>query len=62
MAIESVEVKDFPGFTLDDVLKIATLRLTEQGHTGIEPLPDQPQAAEDGSWRVGFSVADPPTR
>jgi hypothetical protein len=52
-----VEVKDFPGLTLDDAIKIATHRLTQQGYTEIEPLPSQPTEAEDGLWRLTFRVA-----
>ena len=60
MAIQSVEVRDFPGFTLDDALKIGTHRLTQQGYTDIEPLQDQPKEAIGGLWRLAFRVADPP--
>jgi hypothetical protein len=60
MAIQSVEVKDFPGFTLDDALEIGTHRLTQQGYTDIEPMPDQPQEAIGGLWRLAFRVAEPP--
>lgn len=60
MAIQPVEVKDFPGFTLDDALKIGIHRLTQQGYTDIEPLADQRQAPEGGLWLLAFRVADTP--
>jgi hypothetical protein len=59
MRNQLVEVKDFPGFTLDDAIKIGTYRLTQQGYRDIEPLPGQPQRAENGLWRLLFRVADP---
>ena len=59
MLNQLVEVKDFPGFTLDDAIKIATYRLTQQGFRDITPLPGQPDHAEDGLWRLLFRVADP---
>ena len=59
MGNQLVEVKDFPGFTLQDAIKIATYRLTQQGYRDIEPLPGQPEQAEDGLWRLLFRVADP---
>ena len=59
MGNQLVEVKDFPGFTLEDAIKIAIHRLTQQGHRDIERLPDQPERAEDGLWRLSFRVADP---
>ena len=58
MANQLVEVKDFPGFTLEDALKIATHRLTQRGYRDIVPLPSQPHRAEDGLWRLRFRVAD----
>ncbi len=58
MPAQRVDVKHFPGFTLDDAIKIATVRLQNQGYTDIEPLPDQPQQAEDGLWRLSFHVAN----
>jgi hypothetical protein len=58
MAEQVVEVKDFPGFTLEDAIKIATYRLTEQGYRDIEPLPSQPTGAENGLWRLQFRVAE----
>ena len=58
MGDQLVEVKDFPGLTVEDAIKIATHRLTQQGYREIEPLP-QPRAAEDGLWRLPFRVADP---
>ena len=57
MVAQDVEVKDFPGLTLDDAMKIATHRLTQQGYTEIEPLPSQSTEAEDGLWRLTFRVA-----
>ena len=60
MAILSVDVKDFPGMTLDDALKIGVHRLTHDGHGNVEVLPTQPTAAQGGSWRLAFRVADPP--
>ena len=57
MMTQTVEVKDFPGMTLDDALKIGTHRLTQQGYAGIEPLPDQPRQSEEGGWRLTFQVA-----
>ena len=59
MGDQLVEVKDFPGLTVEDAIKIATHRLTQQGYREIEPLPTQPRAAEDGLWRLPFRVADP---
>ena len=52
-----VEVKDFPGFTLEDALKIASYRLTQEGYRDIEPLSGQPTRAEDGRWRLSFRVS-----
>jgi hypothetical protein len=62
MENQLVEVKDFPGFTLDDAIKIATHRLTQQGYRDIEPLPGQPTRAEDGLWRLPFRVGEPTAR
>lgn len=59
MAMQTVDVKDFPGMTLGDALKIGTHRLTQQGYAGIEPLPDQPRQSEEGTWRLTFRVAGP---
>ena len=59
MMTQTVEVKDFPGMTLGDALKIGTHRLTQQGYAGIEPLPDQPRQSEQGRWRLTFRVAGP---
>jgi hypothetical protein len=59
MPNQLVEVKDFPGFTLEDAIKIATYRLTQQGYRDIEALPAQPERAEDGLWRLSFRVTDP---
>jgi hypothetical protein len=59
MGDQLVEVKDFPGFTVGDAIKIATHRLTQQGYRNIEPLPTQPRQAEDGLWRLSFRVTDP---
>ena len=59
MGDQLVEVKDFPGLTVEDAIKIATHRLTQQGYREIEPLPAQPRVAEDGLWRLPFRVADP---
>lgn len=59
MRNQLVEVKDFPGLTIQDAIAIATYRLTQQGYRRIEPLPGQPQRAEDGLWRLLFRVADP---
>ena len=59
MRDQLVEVRDFPGMTLEDAIKIATYRLTQQGYRDIEPLPTQPRRAEDGLWRLPFRVADP---
>ena len=59
MAVQLVQVKDFPGLTVEDAIKIATHRLTQQGHRDIEPEPSQPSRAEDGLWRLSFRVADP---
>jgi len=59
MGDQLVEVKDFPGLTVEDAIKIATHRLTQQGYREIEPLPTQPRFAEDGLWRLPFRVADP---
>ena len=59
MAMQTVDVTDFPGMTLDDALKIGTHRLTQQGYAGIEPLSDQPRQSEDGRWRLTFRVAGP---
>jgi hypothetical protein len=58
MGDQLVEVKDFPGLTLEDAIKIATHRLTQQGYREIAPLPTQPRVAEDGLWRLPFRVAD----
>jgi hypothetical protein len=58
MGNQLVEVKDFPGFTVEDAIKIATHRLTQQGYRDIELLPPQPQRAQDGLWRLSFQVAD----
>jgi hypothetical protein len=60
MATQSVVVRDFPGMTLEDALKIGTHRLKQQGYEGIEPMPTQPKEAEGGSWRLAFRVAGPP--
>jgi len=54
-----VEVKDLPGCTVKDAIKIATHRLTEQGYRDVEPLPTQPWQAQDGLWRLSFRVAGP---
>ena len=59
MAVQLVQVKDFPGLTVEDAIKIATHRLTQQGYREIEPEPIQPSRAEDGLWRLSFRVADP---
>ncbi len=59
MEDQVVEVKDFPGFTLEDATKIAIHRLTQQGYRDIEPMPGQPDRAEDGLWRLSFRVAEP---
>src|SRR4051812_49947430 len=59
MGNQLVEVKDFPGFTVGDAIKIATHRLTEQGYRNIEPLPPLPRRAQDGLWRFLFPVAGP---
>jgi len=59
MGNQLVEVKDFPGFTVGDAIKIATHRLTQQGYRNIEPLPPLPRRAQDGLWRLSFRVADP---
>jgi hypothetical protein len=59
MATQLVEIKDFPGMTLDDALKIGVHRLTQHGYDHVEALPAQPEAAEEGSWRLAFRVADP---
>jgi hypothetical protein len=59
MAVQLVQVKDFPGLTVEDAIKIATHRLTQQGYRDIEPEPIQPSRAEDGLWRLSFRVADP---
>jgi len=59
MANQLVEVKDFPGFTVEDAIKIATHRLTQQGYLDIELLPPQPLRAQDGVWRLSFRVSDP---
>jgi hypothetical protein len=56
--IQHVEVRDFPGFTLEDAIKIATHRLKGQGFENIEPLPTRPQQALQGLWRLSFRVAD----
>lgn len=58
MGTQLVEIKDFPGMTLDDALKIATHRLTQNGYEHVEPLSAQPESAEGGSWRLAFRVAD----
>jgi hypothetical protein len=58
MSNQLVEVKDFPGFTLEDAIKIATYRLTQQGYHDIEPLPGQPERAENGLWRLPFRVGE----
>src|SRR5262245_39403647 len=58
MGNQLVKVKDFPGLTIGDAIKIASYRLTQQGYHEIEPLPGQPQRAEDGLWRLPFRVAD----
>jgi hypothetical protein len=60
MVTQLVEIKDFPGMTLDDALKIGVHRLTQHGYDQVEALPGQPEAAERGSWRLAFRVADPP--
>ena len=60
VADQLVEVKDFPGLTLEDAIKIATHRLTQQGYRHIEPLPAQPSRAEDGLWRLPFRAEDRP--
>jgi len=62
MGMRSVVVRDFPGMTLEDALKIGTHRLTQEGCEDIEPMPTQPKEAEDGSWRLAFRVADLPPR
>jgi hypothetical protein len=54
-----VEIKDFPGFTVEDAIKIATHRLIKRGYRDVERLPEQPRHAEDGLWRLSFRVADP---
>jgi hypothetical protein len=59
MAVQLVQVKDFPGLTVEDAIKIATHRLTQQGYRDIEPEPSLPSRAEDGLWRLSFRVADP---
>ena len=59
MGDQLVEVKDFPGLTVEDAIKIATHRLTQQGYRDIEPPRTRPRAAEDGVWRLSFHVADP---
>jgi hypothetical protein len=59
MGDQLVEVKDFPGLTLEDAIKIATYRLTERGYRDVEPLLGQPERAEDGLWRLRFRVAGP---
>jgi hypothetical protein len=59
MVDQLVEVKDFPGLTIGDAIRIGTHRLTQQGYRDIEPLATQPQQARDGSWRLWFKVADP---
>jgi hypothetical protein len=58
VATRLVEIKDFPGMTLEDALKIAVHRLTTQGDRHIEALPTQPQAAVGGVWRLMFRVAN----
>ena len=63
MAIQSVVIRDFPGMTLEDALKIGTHRLTQQGYEDVEPMATQPHEPEGGSWRLAFRVADhPPTK
>jgi len=37
MAVQLVQVKDFPGLTVEDAIKIATSRLTQQGYRDIVP-------------------------
>jgi hypothetical protein len=59
MGDQLVEVKDFPGFTVGDAIKIATHRLTQQEYRDIEPLPPQSRQAGAGLWRLSFRVADP---
>src|SRR4051812_49520513 len=59
MGNQLVEVKDFPGFTVGDAIKIATHRLTQQGYRNIEPLPPLPRRAQDGLWRLVFLPARP---
>jgi hypothetical protein len=59
MGDQLVEVRDFPGFTIEDAIRSGTYRLTEQGYRDIEPLSTQPQQAEDGVWRLSFKVSDP---
>ena len=42
MAMQTVDVKDFPGMTLGDALKIGAHRLTQQGYghrTAAGPTP-----------------------
>jgi hypothetical protein len=60
MTTQSVDVKDFPGMTLEDALKIGASRLERNGYKEISPAEDQPAAASGGSWRLSFRVADPP--
>jgi hypothetical protein len=59
MEVQLVQVKDFPGLTVEDAIKIATHRLSQQGFRDIEPEPTQPSRAEDGLWRLTFRVEDP---
>src|SRR3954453_7389596 len=53
MRTQLVEIKDFPGMTLDDALKIATHRLTQNGYEHVEPLSAQPGRLREvpGDWR-----------
>src|SRR4051794_41777776 len=60
MGNQLVEVKDFPGFTVGDAIKIATHRLTQQGYRNIEPLPPLPRRAQDGLWRLSLPRGGPP--
>jgi hypothetical protein len=41
MATQSVVVRDFPGMTLGDALKIGTHRLAQEGYEDIEPMPTE---------------------
>ena len=55
MATQFVEVKDFPGMTLEDALKIAVHRLTQNGYDNVEAEPDATERG--GRWLLAAGIS-----